>query len=202
MLSKHDDIAALVSGELDAEAVAAKHRASLEQVAVWKEVFLAGMRSAEPRRRSLLRRGPLLRLGGLGAVALVMLGSREAFSGDCPKILPDPLITLCPNRPAKAEDVNSNFLNLTRWLEKTGAGASKDITTAGAISATKISASGAVSALGKPVLLDVTTCVTGSLGGPCCPDGYSQDGQDLEAGSVCPGLPQGFWTYLCRRYSK
>lgn len=136
MSSRNDDVAALVVGDLDEGAVAQRHGVSLEQVAEWKSVFLAGMRASTAGRRSLERRGTSRRLLGAAAVLLVALVSKQALAGLCGQVtLPAGLATMCPNSPAVAADLNSNFKQLTDWMvTKTGALGDANIVTTGNIS--------------------------------------------------------------------
>jgi hypothetical protein len=73
---------------------------------------------------------------GVGLVALVLFGVGSAFAanGACPNGLP---FCFNPDEPARASDVNTNFLQLKEWLEaKTGLVSSNGISTATAASFT------------------------------------------------------------------
>lgn len=157
MDSRIDDIASLVAGELEAEAVAARHGVSVEQVAQWRDVFLAGFSSTRTGRRALLRRGRFFKLAGVGVAALTLLASRAAFSA-CAQKLPAGMITFCPNTPAVADDLNRNFLGILDLIKaKVGAVDSPDVTIPGKLSAE-----------GKPVLLDVLFCSADVQSSTCC----------------------------------
>lgn len=158
MHTKNDDIASLVAGDLEAGVVATRHEVSLEQVAQWKEVFLAGRRASMAGRRMLLRRRRLFKLAGVGVAALALLVSRAAFSA-CAQKLPTGMVTLCPSMPAVGDDLNRNFLFILDGLKaKIGAVDSPDATIRG-----KLSAAG-----GKPVLLDMQFCRSTAQGSTCC----------------------------------
>jgi hypothetical protein len=53
-----------------------------------------------------------------GAAIVACLASGWALAGTCTAILPAPMVTLCPNQPALATDLNANFSQLITWLQQ------------------------------------------------------------------------------------
>ncbi len=73
------------------------------------------------------------RAGALAAAALVIValwGGRGAWAvGNCTQVLPAPLISFCPDEPALASEMNTNFETLHTWIvAKVGTLSSANIT--------------------------------------------------------------------------
>lgn len=100
-----DAVLKWMSGEASAEAVAAEHGVTVAELEQWRAVFIAGARSAPPRRGV---RGTLLVAAVLAAAALGLV-SREAWAAHCAQTLPSGFITFCEGEPARASEVNGNF---------------------------------------------------------------------------------------------
>lgn len=86
-------------------------------VEAWAAFMLEGMRAESTRRRGRVARPAV-------AVAVVLLGVllvRPVFAQvTCTQTLPFPLVTLCPDEPARAADVNGNFAALAAAALRTG----------------------------------------------------------------------------------
>jgi hypothetical protein len=93
--------------------VAKAHGIPLEELEVWATLY--GAAKQEHRRRT--RRSWQVLVGAL--VAAVVAGglvARKAWAGTCASVLPAPLVTMCPDEPALASEVNSNMSTLRGWI--------------------------------------------------------------------------------------
>jgi hypothetical protein len=86
----------------------------------------ASERDVERARRKFLRRarGPsrLIRAAMVASFAAALFVARNGLAGTCATLLPSPLITMCPDEPALASELNGNFNNLAQALiNRTGA---------------------------------------------------------------------------------
>jgi hypothetical protein len=159
MPTRAQDIVSLLRGHQTAAELAARHGVSEAEVLAWKDLFLSGLeaRTAPASRRWLTRVG-----AGALVVGVAALGT-QAWAATCTQTLTSPLVTLCPNSPALATDVNGNFGQLVTWIQgKVG--------TVGVngISASSIAATGSITAgggLGTSGNLSVSgnTTITGNL---------------------------------------
>lgn len=125
----------LLRAGLTAEALAVQLHVELARAQEWRSLYLAG-RLDEARRRQTLRRWGAVTI----AVGAVMLLGRTAMSqGLCTQTLPYGLVTMCPDLPAMASEVNGNAALLGNWVNaKVGPPGSTTI------NATAIESSGAL----------------------------------------------------------
>ena len=100
---------AVSSGRPLAE-VAAERGLPLAELEVWAALYGAARREALRERRR--------RLAVVGSVAATLVGlvGGVAFAGTCASLLPAPLVTMCPDEPALASELNGNFLTLRNWV--------------------------------------------------------------------------------------
>jgi hypothetical protein len=132
------------------------------------EVETLVQRILDERARKARRRFAAFGGVALAAVAAVLWGGPVLAQGMCTQSLPAPLVTLCPNAPALAGDVNGNFQQLVTWLtQKVGTQGSANVTVTGTTSlqgttATSLTVSGNQIVNGTSSLNGATT-VGGAL---------------------------------------
>lgn len=108
------DMAALLGGVVSREELARQRGLSTADVEEARRWFLEGLEHS-PRSR----RRPLSATLLLGLLGLVVFGSTLALGqATCMQTLPMPLVTMCPDDPARAADVNGNFRQLVTWVEQ------------------------------------------------------------------------------------
>lgn len=140
--SVNADVVALLRGTLTKHEVAERHGVTESEVEVWRELMLSGLEAQRPQRR--------WGIGALVALAAVGFGSfaTRAFAGTCASTLPAPLVTLCPNEPALASEMNGNFAQIVTWVQQkvgtvgTAAITASSLTTTGTVSAGGVTATG------------------------------------------------------------
>lgn len=140
-----DALEAVTAGRLSlAEAAKALGRTPAEVERQLEVLQLAQALSARESRRvraSVLR--GVVGLGLVGALGLLLLNRTAWAAGTCAQTLPAPLVTLCPDEPALASEVNGNFASLASALtNKTGGLSGTGVTTAGDLSARNLTLSG------------------------------------------------------------
>lgn len=119
--------AALLDGDGAPEAFAAALGLTPQQAQALRDYHQAAAALARARRRRLARR---VAVTGV-AVALAVVGWSAApawAQASCAQTLPAPLVTFCPDAPARADQVNANFQGLATVITtKTGALTSADV---------------------------------------------------------------------------
>lgn len=154
------ELVQLLSGNLSAQALAERHGVTVELVEREAAAFADGLDA-----RGRPRRAPSV-VGVVAAITVVVgvsFAARTAWAQACTQTLPSPMVTFCPDGPALATEVNGNFQQLVTWVEqKVGTVGSATLTT-GAINATSLTATGAVSA--SSASLGTATVTTLTLGG-------------------------------------
>lgn len=162
------DVLHLLAGTTTAQALAEKHGVTLEEVARWRSVYLAGLEAATRAAKQRPRLGR--RLAMVAAIVLVGFVSREALSASCaaPGFFTNlGLNYFCPNDPAIASQVNANTQQLVTLVQqKVGtlgpaAGGNANIAT-GVVTATGASITGAATLSGTTNLTGSTN-ITGAL---------------------------------------
>src|SRR4051794_33086141 len=90
----------------------------------------------ERRWRQTRRR--LAVIGGVASVALATFLSAPALAQMmCSPMLPSGLVTFCSDTPARANDVNANFLQVVNWLtQKVGTQGSANVNMTGNLTVT------------------------------------------------------------------
>lgn len=140
-----DALEAVADGRLSlAEAATALGRTPAEVERQLEVLQLARALSARESRRlrTRLLRG-VVGVGLVGALTLLLLNRTAWAAGTCAQTLPAPLVTLCPDEPALASEVNGNFASLASALtSKTGGLTGTGITTTGDLSGRNLSLSG------------------------------------------------------------
>lgn len=140
-----DALEAVAEGRLSlAEAATALGRTPAEVERQLEVLQLARALSARESRRlrSRLLRG-VVGVGLVGALTLLLLNRTAWAAGTCAQTLPAPLVTLCPDEPALASEVNGNFASLASALTtKTGGLTGTGITTSGDLSGRNLTLSG------------------------------------------------------------
>ena len=140
-----DALDAVAAGRLSlAEAATVLGRTPAEVERQLEVLQLARALSARESRRlrSRVLRG-VVGLGLVGALTLVFLNRTAWAAGTCAQTLPAPLVTLCPDEPALASEVNGNFASLASAINnKTGSLTGTGITTTGDLSGRNLTLSG------------------------------------------------------------
>ncbi len=126
----------VVQGTVTPAEAAAQLAVTEGQVQEWRDLLSLGraLGQQDVEQAARLRWRRRQRALATAALTLTVAGalwaSREAWAATCSQTLPSPLVTLCPNAPALAADVNGNFATLATWLQgKTGTLGTPDITT-------------------------------------------------------------------------
>lgn len=140
-----DALEAVAAGRLTlADAATALGRTPAQVQQQLEVLQLAQALSAREARRlrSRVLRG-VVGLGLVGALTLVFLNRTAWAAGSCAQTLPAPLVTLCPDEPALASEVNGNFASLaTAFANKTGGLSGTGVTTTGDLSGRNLTLSG------------------------------------------------------------
>lgn len=207
MSSPHDlrlaAIRRVLSTESSLEAEAAALGVSREVFGAWVDFALEDVQARAVRRRRLARLG----LGVLLISGVAVLGASPVLAQvSCSETLPEPLVAFCPNEPAHASDINSNFRTLANAVIARTGGLGAD---AGIVVATPgNSAVGAVTAnnsvvlenrdgLGSPRLelrggtpyIDFSTSAFGDYGARIMLNGIGQLVVDAANGFITPCRP-------------
>src|SRR5262245_60595170 len=114
MTPRAQDIVQLLRGHHTAAQLAARYGVTEAEVLAWKDLFLSGL-EAQPKRSS--RRWVTGMAAGVLVLSFGALATRAWAAGTCAQTLPSPLVTLCPNEPAVASEVNGNFNQLVTWIQ-------------------------------------------------------------------------------------
>jgi hypothetical protein len=122
-----DLVLAVLSGELTLVEAADRCGATVEEVALWRDVYLAAGRRHRLQSRALGRRaaaerkiwsrtGVRVALGALAVAALLLVGN-NVTAAYYPGCVTD-LACFSANTPARASDVNDNFAKVVDWIEQ------------------------------------------------------------------------------------
>lgn len=151
----------------------------------------AGARRRGRGRWAVLAASVLL-LGTLGSL-------RAIAQASCMQTLPAPLVTMCPDSPALASEVNQNFSQLVTWLQqKLGPVGTGNVAIPGTLATTSLRATGLVEATAG---LNANTAQIGTLTATSLTAGATTLGP-LNAGSSTLGAttitsPGGNVPHLC-----
>ena len=121
---KLEAVAALLDGTMTESDAARKFDVSVYEIAEWKAMFAAGMRyslqsETTPRHR-VSSPGRMRVAVAVSLVLLLVVGGATAASVqgafDCDPMDPS-FFCFQPNSPARASEINSNFIQMSEWIE-------------------------------------------------------------------------------------
>ncbi len=130
--SRTEDVLRLICGVTTTDEVARRHGVTAAEVERWRSDYQSAIEklATAPRRQA--------RVGVMFAATLVAIAvgswSTDAWAQSCTQTLPNGLVTFCPDAPARADQVNQNFLREVQLLEqKVGTAGSAAVTMTGAV---------------------------------------------------------------------
>lgn len=154
-MTRTEAVEALLSGARTPSELARELNVAPSEVAEW---LVAAERSRRTARRRLAAAGVLV-----SCVVFALVG-RVAFSqATCTQTLPSPLVTFCPDSPAKASEVNDNFAGVLSLMNARIGPGDAGVIAVNAVEATSpvgtltLQTSGATTRVGGPLQLVTNT---------------------------------------------
>lgn len=125
-----EDVLRLICGVTTTDEVAQRHGVSAEEVERWRADYQSAIEKLARRPRRRTQVGVVL----VATLTAVGVWSTDAWAQSCTQTLPNGLVTFCPDAPARADQVNQNFLREVQLLEqKVGTAGSANVAMTGTV---------------------------------------------------------------------